>query len=74
MLVAKLEENRFSVFTVDVFVIWIVFERAGVDAANGSVDDGICAYCKSDFRRIDFDDEPNNESSSLILANGLFFI
>lgn len=51
--------------------------RAGVAAAKDSADDDFTtvAYCdKRDCRRMAFDDEPNNESSSLTLANGLFFI
>lgn len=49
--------------------------REGVAAVKDSADDGFTTVAyKRDCRRIAFDDEPNNESSSLTLANGLFFI
>lgn len=71
VLVVKLEGNNLSVDTPTVDGV-----RAGVAAAKDSADDGFTtvAYCNRDCRRIAFDDEPNSASSSLTLANGLFFI
>lgn len=71
VLVVKLEGNNLSVETPTAEGV-----RAGVAAAKDNAEDGFTtvAYCKRDCRRIALDDEPNNESSSLTLANGLFFM
>lgn len=66
-LLNKLDANKLSLFVA----IEDAFDNVKVDVV---IDDDGCnidANCSRDCRSIDFDDDPNCESS-LILANGLF--
>lgn len=63
LLPDKFDENKLSLFVAAIIDVFVIVEAGFKTDAN----------CKRDCRRIDFDEKPNGESS-LILANGLFFI